>query len=225
MDDLLTRHSAIMDKADPEKRVGLIVDEWGAWYDVEPGTNPGFLYQQNSLRDALVAGMTLNIFNRHGGRVRMANIAQTVNVLQAMILTHGPNMIKTPTYHAFDLYKAHHDASYIPSTAAGLRDYACGSGGTIPQLCVSCSRNAEGRIHVTICNTSPHESAAILLRVPGSAATAHGITLTADGIDSHNTFDQPDAVAPAELAVDVTPAGLEATLPSKSVTLLSFSLE
>src|ERR671912_2675180 len=114
MEELVTRHSAIMDRYDPEKRGALVVDEWGIWTDVEPGTNPGFLYQQNSLRDALIAGTTLNIFNNHSDRVRMANLAQSINVLQALILTKGRQMLLTPTYHVFDLYKVHQDAKLIP---------------------------------------------------------------------------------------------------------------
>ena len=116
MEELIERHSSIMDQYDPEKRLGLIVDEWGAWYDVEPGTNPGFLFQQNTLRDALLAGLTLNIFHRHADRVKMANIAQMVNVLQAMIFTQDEKMIVTPTYHLFDMYKVHQDATLLPLT-------------------------------------------------------------------------------------------------------------
>jgi len=113
MEELVTKHSIIMDKYDPEKKIGLIVDEWGAWYDVEPGTNPGFLYQQNTLRDALIAGINLNIFNNHCDRVQMANIAQLVNVLQAVILTEGDKMLLTPTYHVFNMYKVHQDADLL----------------------------------------------------------------------------------------------------------------
>ena len=96
-----------MDKYDPQKRVGLVVDEWGTWYDVEPGTNPGFLYQQNTLRDALVAAINFHIFQRHADRVAMANIAQMINVLQAMILTDKEKMVLTPTYHVFEMFKVH----------------------------------------------------------------------------------------------------------------------
>ena len=113
MDELVTRHSTIMDQYDPDKRVGLIVDEWGTWHDPEPGTHPRFLYQQNTLRDALVAGINLNIFNNHCDRVQMANIAQTINVLQAVILTEGEKMILTPTYHVFDMYKVHQNAQQL----------------------------------------------------------------------------------------------------------------
>src|SRR5690606_16205400 len=114
MEELVVKHSAIMDKYDPEKRVALVVDEWGGWYEVEPGTNPGFLYQQNTMRDAVIAGMTLNIFNNHAERVRMANLAQTINVLQAVILTEGEKMLLTPTYHVMEMYKVHQDAQLIP---------------------------------------------------------------------------------------------------------------
>ena len=114
MDELITKHSAIMDKYDPQKKVALVVDEWGGWYDVEPGTNPGFLYQQNTMRDAMIAGATLNIFNNHADRVRMANLAQTINVLQAVILTDKEKMILTPTYHVMEMYNVHQDATLLP---------------------------------------------------------------------------------------------------------------
>src|SRR5258706_14865674 len=135
MEELVTRHSTIMDKYDPTKRVALVVDEWGIWTDVEPGTNPGFLYQQNSLRDALVAGTTLNIFNNHCDRVRMANLAQTINVLQAVILTDKEKMILTPTYHVMEMYNVHQDATLLPITITGS-NYIMGKD-TLPAISVS----------------------------------------------------------------------------------------
>ena len=153
MEELVTRHSAIMDKYDPDKKVALIVDEWGTWHEVEPGTNPGFLYQQNTLRDALVAGVTLNIFNNHCRRVRMANIAQMVNVLQAMILTDKEKMILTPTYHVFEMYTVHHDARLLP-TELQSADYQLGSA-KVPQVSASASRDPAGRIHVTLVQPGP----------------------------------------------------------------------
>ena len=128
MEELIRRHSAIMDQYDPDKKVGMIVDEWGTWYDVEPGTNPGFLYQQNTMRDALVAGINLNLFNKHSDRVKMANIAQMVNVLQSMILTEGEKMVKTPTYHVFDLYQVHQGRC---QRCTSYYDDECGSGESI----------------------------------------------------------------------------------------------
>src|SRR5438105_12260299 len=156
IEDLITRHAAIMDKQDSQKRVGLIVDEWGIWHDVEPGTNPGFLYQQNTLRDALVAGLTLNIFNNHADRVKMANIAQLINVLQAMILTDKEKSLLTPTYHVFDLYSVHQDAKLLP-TSMQSAEYSFGSE-KIRAVDVSASQDKEGKIHVTLCNLNPNAS-------------------------------------------------------------------
>ena len=162
MDELVTKHSEIMDQFDRDKKVGLMVDEWGAWHAVEPGTNPGFLYQQNSLRDALVAGVTLNIFQQHCDRVRMANIAQTVNVLQAMILTDKEKMIVTPTYHVFDMYAVHQDAKWLP-TELQCGDYQFEQE-KIPALNVSASRDAAGKIHVSLCNLDPNRPATLTCR-------------------------------------------------------------
>lgn len=151
MEELIRRHSAIMDQYDPDKKVGMIVDEWGTWYDVEPGTNPGFLYQQNTMRDALVAGINLNLFNKHSDRVKMANIAQMVNVLQSMILTEGEKLVKTPTYHVFDLYQVHQEndllASSLETEQVGLEDEYM-----VPNLTESVSIDADGVLHITMTN-------------------------------------------------------------------------
>lgn len=209
-----------MDKYDPEKEVALIMDEWGAWHDVEPGTNPGFLYQQNSLRDALVAGVTLNILNRHCERVRMANIAQTVNVLQAMILTDGPKMILTPTYHVFDMYKVHQDATLLPA------DLQCGDyefeGDEIPALNVSVSRDRSGKIHISVCNLNPNEVEKLSCEIRGAKVTSiRGSILTAPAINSHNTFGDPELVKPAVFSeISLNGNGFEVTLPAKSVVVL-----
>jgi len=220
MDDLVMKHAAIMDQADPKKRIGMIVDEWGTWHDVEPGTNPGFLYQQNTLRDALVAGVTLNIFNQHADRVKMANIAQTVNVLQAMILTDKGKMIVTPTYHVFDMYAVHHDATLLP---ADLTTPAYEQAGQqLPVLNVSASRDQAGRLHVSLCNLDPTRPAELQGEIRGAAAKQiSGRVLTAPQINSHNTFDQPEAVQVQPfLEAKVTAQGFTATLPPKSVVVL-----
>ena len=154
MDNLVIKHSEIMDKHDPQKKVGLVVDEWGAWYDVEPGSNPGFLYQQSTMRDALLAGSTLNVFNNHADRVKMANLAQMINVLQAVILTDKEKMLVTPTYHVFEMFTAHHDATLLP-TDLTCADYAFASN-KIPGLSASASRDKAGRMHVTLCNLNPN---------------------------------------------------------------------
>jgi alpha-N-arabinofuranosidase len=220
MEELVTKHSEIMDKYDPQKRVAMIVDEWGAWHAVEPGTNPGFLYQQNSLRDALVAGLTLNIFNQHADRVKMGNIAQTINVLQAMILTDKEKMILTPTYHVFEMYTVHHDAKLLPTDVEGAA-YRFDQD-QIPGLNVSASRDKSGTIHATLCNLHPNAAAEVRCELKGAKASGlTGRVLTAPEITSHNTFDKPENVKPAEFnAFKVTDDGFTATLPAKSVVLL-----
>jgi len=220
IEELVTRHSQIMDKHDPRKHVALIVDEWGAWHDVEPGTNPGFLYQQNTLRDALVAGVTLNIFNRHCERVRMANIAQTVNVLQAMILTQGEKMIVTPTYHVFDLYKVHQDATWLP-TELKAADYQL-DGQSMPAVSVSASRDANKRIHVTLCNLHPGAAQMVACELQGTTAkSVTGQVLTATTMRAHNTFEQPEAIKPAAFdGAKLDGHHLDITLPPKSVVML-----
>jgi alpha-L-arabinofuranosidase len=220
MDDIVTRHSAIMDGYDPQKKVGLVVDEWGTWYDVEPGTNPGFLYQQNTLRDALVAGLTLNIFNQHCDRVKVACIAQLANVLQAMVLTANEKMTVTPSYWVFEMYTVHHDATLLPS---GLQtaDYVF-NGQKIPAVSVSASRDQAGKIHVTLCNLDPNRPAQVTCDLQGAKARKiAGRVLTAPEMNAHNTFDHPDNVKPAEFnAFQATDNGFLTTLPAKSVVVL-----
>ncbi|QYR23233.1 alpha-N-arabinofuranosidase [Paenibacillus sp. sptzw28] len=222
MDELISKHSTIMDKYDPNKRVGLIVDEWGTWFDAEPGTNPGFLYQQNTIRDALVAGITLNIFHQHCDRVQMANIAQVINVLQSVILTEGEKMILTPTYHVFDMYKVHQDAELL-STDWVVADYEH-DGNRIPQVSVSASKDSEGRIHISLCNLS-HESGAdvqIDLRgLAGQKTTVTGTELSSQATNAHNTFERPDAVSPSEFkAFSLEGSSIRAQLSPMSVTVL-----
>ena len=220
MDDLVTRHSAIMDRYDPQKKVGLVVDEWGTWYNVEPGTNPGFLYQQNTLRDALVAGVTLNIFNEHCDRVKMACIAQLANVLQAMVLTDGAKMTVTPSYWVFQMYVPHHDATLLPSELQSA-DYEFDSQ-KIPAVSVSSSRDTAGKIHVTLCNLNPNQPAEISCELEGAKAREiSGRVLTAPEMNSHNTFDQPDNVQPVAFSnFKTTAGGFTTTLPAKSVVAL-----
>lgn len=220
MDDLIRKHTAIMDKYDPDKDIGFIIDEWGNWFDVEPGTNPGFLYQQNSLRDAMVAAINLNIFHHHCDRVQMANIAQMVNVLQAIILTEGEKMILTPTYHVFDLYKVHQDATYLPSNLECV-DYTYGDE-AIPALSASASRNQAGKIHISVCNLDPNKPAELVCEIRGAKVkNVSGQVLTAPAMNTHNTFDNPDAIRPSVFeAVEVKGNEVIATLPAKSVVVL-----
>ena len=220
IDELIVKHATIMDRYDPAKRVGLIVDEWGTWYEVEKGTNPGFLYQQNTLRDALVAGLSLNIFNNHCDRVWMANLAQTVNVLQALVLTEGEKMNLTPTYHVFDLYKVHQDATLLPT------DVACGTfefaGKKHPLLSVSASKDEAGAIHLSICNIDPGKAATVECEFRGCVPSGvTGWVLTSADMRAHNTFSEPETVIPVAFSGAMMKDGkVRAEIPSKSVVVL-----
>jgi alpha-N-arabinofuranosidase len=220
MDELVTKHSAIMDKHDPEKRVGLVVDEWGTWYDVEPGTNPGFLYQQNTLRDAIVAGLNFHIFHKHADRVSGANIAQMVNVLQTMILTDGPKMALTPTYWVFEMYKVHQGATSLPVELT-TPDYIVGEN-KIPAVSASASRDPSGKVHLSLVNSNPHQSFTVSCRLEGVAAkTVNGRILTAAEMNARNTFEAPDVVKPQPFTgASLANATLTVTLPAKSVVVL-----
>jgi alpha-N-arabinofuranosidase len=220
MEELIQKHSAIMDKYDPEKRIGLMVDEWGTWYDPEPGTRPSALYQQNSLRDAIVAGINLNIFHQHADRVRMANIAQMVNVLQAMILTDGGKMLLTPTYHVFEMYKVHQDATLIPVELTAP-EYKLGQA-TVPGLHASASRDKTGKLHLSIVNLDPNRSAQVAMKIAGAPAkNVTGRVLTAPAMNTVNTFDKPDGVKPVRFTgISVQGDQITLRLPTKSVVVL-----
>ena len=228
MEKLINMHSNIMDKYDPEKRVAMIVDEWGTWCNVEPGTNPGFLFQQNSVRDALVAGINLNIFNSHCDRVQMANIAQLINVLQSVILTEGEKMVLTPTYHVFDIYKEHMGNKLLQSGFSGTEPKYCFGDESIPAVSVSASLSEEsGQIFVTLCNLDPNNSQNVEIDIKGAAgnySAAEGTVLAGSAMNAHNTFDKPDNVKPAAMnKIPVRNNSLTVTLPPMSVTALEIS--
>lgn len=220
MDELIARHATIMDQYDPAKRVAMLVDEWGTWHEVEPGTNPGFLYQQNTLRDAMVAAVTLNIFNQHCERVRMANIAQTINVLQAMILTQKEKMILTPTFHVYEMYTVHHEAKMLPIDLRGP-DYEFGNE-RIPAVNASASRDAAGKIHVSLANLNPTAAVPVEGEIRGVNLTGgRGRVLTAATMQAHNTFERPAEVEPAAFSGFKVDGGkLAVELPPKSVVVL-----
>jgi len=194
MEELVTRHSTIMDKYDPAKRVALVVDEWGVWTDVEPGTNPGFLYQQNSLRDALIAGSNLNIFNNHCERVRMANLAQTINVLQALILTKGNQILLTPTYHVFDMYKVHQDAKWLPVNF-NSPDYVFEER-KIPAVNISASQDTTtGVVHISFVNLDPNRKITFRANLVGIKwQNVQGQILTSKKLTDINTFENPNNI-------------------------------
>jgi alpha-N-arabinofuranosidase len=219
MDALVRQHGAIMDKYDPKKQVALAVDEWGSWYAQLPGTTPGFLAQQNSVRDALIAALNINIFARHADRVRMANIAQMINVLQAMILTDGPKMVRTPTYHVFRMYVPFQDATSVPVTFDAGR-YTHGAI-TLPRLDALAAKDASGTLWLALTNVDPHRPAEIATTLTGiTPRSAAGETLTGSAIDSVNTFDAPDTVVPKPAQVRLDGQRLTLTLPPKSVTVI-----
>ena len=221
MDELITKHDVIMSKYDPDKRVGMIIDEWGTWYNPEPGTNPGFLYQQNTIRDAIVAGLHFNIFHEHADRVQMANIAQTVNVLQAMILTEGEKMLLTPTYHVFDMFKVHQDAKLLQVDLA-TATYTHGDQ-HLPQTSVSASKDEHGHIHISLCNLDHLHDAPVAIDLRGLTGEAEvtGTILTANELDAHNTFEQPDKVKPRTFdSMTVNDNEISVTLPPMSVVVL-----
>jgi alpha-L-arabinofuranosidase len=220
MDEIITKHSAVMDKHDAEKRVGLVVDEWGTWYDVEPGSNPGFLYQQNTLRDALVAGLNLHVFQKHADRVTMANIAQMINVLQSVILTDKEKMILTPTYHVFEMYKVHQGATSLPVDLT-TPDYVMGEN-KFPAVSASASRDSAGKVHLSFVNSDPKRPAHVTATLTGiTAKSVSGRVLTAPAINSRNTFEAPEVVRPQPFTGAVLKAnGLQVTLPAKSVVVL-----
>ncbi|SHE31722.1 alpha-N-arabinofuranosidase [Dysgonomonas macrotermitis] len=224
MDELIKRHSSIMDIYDPAKRVGLIVDEWGAWYNVEKGTNPGFLYQQNTLRDAILASLILNIFHDHADRVKMANIAQLVNVLQALFLTEGDKMLLTPTYHVFDMYKVHQDATMLPTTiSTGIYERM---NRNINTISVSSSKDKNGKVHISFVNVDPNNDTEIECDIRGidNPKLLSANIITAPKTDSFNTFENKDAVALKNFSGATVKGGkISFKIPSKSLVTIELN--
>ena len=224
METLIKRHGAIMDQYDPDRKIGMIIDEWGTWYDVEPGTNPGFLYQQNTIRDALVAGINLNLFNKHCDRVKMANIAQMVNVLQAVILTDGDRMILTPTYHVFDMYKCHQDGELVESsvetTQIGLEEE-----NQVPDLTESVSLGRDGKLHVTMTNLSLEEGKEVEGIFADTVVKAVKGTILTGAMDACNTFEDQDAVHTLDYqGCSVDGGTVRFTIPARSVLHLEVEI-
>jgi alpha-L-arabinofuranosidase len=223
MDKVIRGHEAVMDRYDPEKTKGLIVDEWGNWFDVEPGTNPGFLYQQNTMRDAITAAIHLNIFNQHAERVKGANIAQMVNVLQSVILTKDDKMVLTPTYHVFRMFRVHQDARLI-KTDLKCEDYTFGDG-KIPAISASASIDKDGRMHISLANLNPNKSVTLTCPVIGEDfKKITGEMLTSARMNDVNSFDKPETVKPANFTgFSYKDATLTITMPAKSVVVLELT--
>lgn len=213
MDELIRRHSEIMGKHDKDGEIGLIVDEWGCWYDVEPGTNPGFLYQQNTMRDAIVAACNLNIFNSHSDRVVMANLAQAVNVLQALILTEGEKMVKTPTYHVFDLFKTHQNGELVYSSC---ENETVGGEANVPMISQSVSVNG-GTMTITAANCSIDEEAELCCNISGFDAKFAEARILTGECHAYNDFDAPENVVIKPYTSSLNSGKLTVTVPPCSV--------
>jgi len=220
MEELVNKHIAIMDKYDPNKKIALVVDEWGGWYDVEPGTNPGFLYQQNTIRDAMIAGLTLNIFNNHSDRIRMANLAQAVNVLQSVILTKEEKMLLTPTYHVLEMYNVHQDAEWLPFTIKS-NDFVFGAD-KLPAVSGSASKDKNGATHVSLTNIDAKAAQDVVINI-GSAKfkSVSGRILTSEKLGDYNSFESPDKIKPVAFkGASVKGGELKVKLPAHSVVVL-----
>lgn len=221
MEEFIAANKAVLERNDPDGDYGFYVDEWGTWYDVAEGDNPGFLFQQNSLRDAVVAALNFNIFHDHADRVHMTVIAQMVNVLQAMILTDKEKMLLTPTYHAFHMYRPFQGATVLPVRVSNAPEYRHG-GEAIPGISVSAARDTDGKLQLALVNPDPHSARKVRVQVRGVDATrASGRVLTAETMDAHNTFESADAVRPADYAVQAGADGLVLELPAKAVLVVA----
>jgi alpha-N-arabinofuranosidase len=223
MDNIIKGHSAIMDRYDPQKTKGLVVDEWGNWFQVEPGTNPGFLYQQNTMRDAITAAIHLNIFNLHADRVKVANLAQMVNVLQSVILTKDDKMVLTPTYHVFRMFRVHQEANLL-NINLRCEDYTNGNK-KIPAVSASASIDKDGKVHISLANLNPNKPVTVTCPVVGDTfKKVTGEVLTAGEMNSFNSFESPDAVKPVAFNGFTLKDGiLTVTMPSKSVVVLELT--
>ena len=219
MELLVSNHIKMMDSVKPDHRVKLVIDEWGTWFDVEPGTNPGFLYQQSTMRDAVVAGLTLNIFNKHADRIMMANIAQTVNVLQAVILTDGDKMVLTPTYHIFKMYKDHQENTLVGSflTTKELTS-EMNNKKSYPQLTESASIDENGVVYSTITNCSASEAVEIKCQVADTSVTEITAEILTGDIHDKNDFENGERVTvKAFNDFEMTADGFIATIPACSI--------
>lgn len=221
MEELVTKHSAVMDKYDPQKKKALAVDEWGGWYDVVQGTNGAFLFQQNTMRDAMIAGCTLNIFNNHCDRVKMANLAQIINVLQAVILTNEEKMILTPTYHVMEMYNVHQGAVMLPVTVASNK-YILDKD-MLDAVSVSASKDGNGEVHISIVNIDAHNDQDVKIDLQGlSVKSVTGRILRSDKLQDYNSFDNPEKIKPGVFnSAMLNGSNLAVKMPPFSVVVLT----
>jgi alpha-N-arabinofuranosidase len=221
IETVLQKHIAIMDEMDPKKNVALLLDEWGTWWDVEPGTIPGHLFQQNTLRDAFVASLSLDIFHKYTERLKMANIAQVVNVLQSMILTKGDKMVLTPTYYVFKMYNVHQDATYLPVELT-CDTLSVRGDRQLPLVSATASRDQQGRIHISLSNVNKDDSEEITVKLQGvQPKSVKGEILTSAHLSDYNSFEKPDAVKTAEFkGAKVSKGELKVKMPARSIVTL-----
>ena len=220
MEELVTKHSAIMDKYDPQKKKHLAVDEWGGWYDVEPGTNGAFLFQQNTMRDAVLAGATLNIFNNHCDRVKMANLAQIINVLQAVILTREEKLVLTPTYHVMEMYNVHQDATMLPVEVTSNK-YILGKD-TLIAVWASASKDKSGATHISLVNVDAKQAQNVSININGASyKSVTGRILTSDKLQNYNSFENPNKIIPTNFnGAQLNGSKLNLSIPAYSVVVL-----
>jgi alpha-L-arabinofuranosidase len=172
------------------------------------------------LRDAVLAALNLNIFARHADRVRMANIAQMIKVLQAMILTDKGKMVLTPTYYVYKMYVPFQDASFVP-VSFEADTYTHGDV-TLPRVDAIAAKDKAGKLWIAITNVDPNQSAEIELTLAGlNAKSAAGETLSAPRVDSVNTFDAPNTVVPKPISAKAQDGKLLLELAPKSVTVVA----
>jgi alpha-N-arabinofuranosidase len=220
MRGILASNVRVLDQLDTKKKVGFFVDEWGTWYDSAEGASQSNLYQQNSLRDAVLAALNFHVFHDFAHRVHMTNIAQMVNVLQAMILTDGERMLLTPTYHAFHLYRPFQGARQVPASVRGAPDYRQGAQ-SIPKISATAGLGSDGKLYLGLVNTHPREDEQVRVEASRPIAKASGRMLTAASLDAHNTFAEPNRVRPTTVDLTASNGSLEITLPPKSILVLS----
>jgi len=220
MERMVSKNSEVMDKYDPQKKVALVVDEWGGWYEVEPGTNGAFLYQQNTMRDAMIAGISLNVFNNHCDRVKMANLAQAINVLQSVILTKDEKMILTPTYHVMEMYNVHQDAVMLPLTVAS-NDYVRGEK-KLQAISASASKDKNGVVHISLVNIDAGKEQEVTIDLGGfSAKSVTGRILQSGKLQDHNSFDNVEKIKPVAFAnATLDGNNLFVKIPAFSVVVL-----
>lgn len=225
MSDLIREARAGMDAYDPKRGIDLVIDEWGTWYPQANKDNG--LEQQNTMRDALVAALNLDIFVRNADIVSMTNIAQTVNVLQAMILTKGERMILTPSYHVFELYRRHQGAASV-KVLIDSPIVEAGGASNLPLVAGSASVK-DGRLFLTLTNSHADQAVEAEIAILGadrpSVRTGTGRRLSSADVHDCNDFDRPETVGP----VDLQPfwkGGDRSTLslPAHSVSALDLEL-